>query len=388
MTVVFLAPNPPDPRGPTGARCYAHLVRQLVGRGHRVRFIVSGRAAARDLSAATAFVDGPSGAFFLRAVEPAREPTWRRKLRSAIWPNRPPAGCPVQAAVDDAVGQGCDVLHVEESAGWYGAGRDRALLSVQHIDSIDLAGERLWTGLSGWKEAVQSRRQETQVIRGYGHIRCLTSSLADAVGQINPGASTYVVPPALDLADYPVLPEPAGEPTIGMIGSMFWHPSREAARRLIRDIFPLVRREVPNARLLIAGWAAHRFLGASAGTDGVEIVSDLPDSESFFRRIHVLLYAPRRASGVKIKVAEALAYGRGVVTTADGTEGLGLTAGDHVLVGATDAELASAACQLLRDRERRRRLVVAGRQVVGDLLSPERTAGQMLEVNSSLCLGR
>jgi len=209
ITVVFVAPNAPDPRGPTGARCYAHLVRQLVGRGHRVRYIVSGRAAARDLSAATAFVNGPAGAFSLRAVEPAREPAWRRKFRSAIWPNRPPAGCPVRSAVDHAVGQGCDIVHLEESAGWYGAGRDRALLSVHHIDGIDLAGERVWTGLSGWKEAVQSRRQETQVIRGYRHVRCLTPRLADAVQQINRDASTYVVPAALDLADYPVLPEPA-----------------------------------------------------------------------------------------------------------------------------------------------------------------------------------
>jgi len=385
MTVVFLAPNPPDPRGPTGARCYAHLIRQLVRRGHRIRYIVCGPAAARDQSAACGFVGGPAGAFSLRAVEPGPEPSWRRKLRSAVWPNRPPAGSPVRAAVDQAVGQDYDILHVEESAGWYGTRRDRALLSVQNIDGIDLAGQRPWNGLSSWKEAVQSHRQETQVIRGYRHIRCLTSSLANAVRQINPATSTYVVPPALDLADYPVLPEPAGAPTIGMIGSMFWHPSREAARRLIVDIFPLVRRVVPNARLLVAGWAADRFLGASAGTDGVEILSDLPDSEAFFRQVHVLLYAPRRASGVKIKVAEALAYGRGVVTTADGTEGLDLKDGEHVLVGATDAALASAACELLRDRELRQRLAQAGRQVVGDLLSPERTTGQMLEVYSSLC---
>jgi len=226
------------------------------------------------------------------------------------------------------------------------------------------------------------------VIRGYRHVRCLSSRIADAVGTINRDASTHVVPAALDLADYPVLPEPAGEPTIGMIGSMFWRPSREAARRLIDRIFPLVRREVPNARLLVAGWAAHRFLGAPAGADGVEISSDLPSADDFFRRIHVLLYAPGRASGMKIKVAEALAYGRGVVTTVDGTEGLDLTDGEHVLVGATDAELASGACALLRDRERRRRLATAGRQVVGELLSPERTTGQMLEVYSSLGLGR
>jgi len=162
MTVVLLAPNPPDPRGPTGARCYAHLIRQLVRRGHRVRYIVCGRAAARDLSAAAAFVGGPRDAFSLRAVEPEVGPAWRRRLRSMAWPNRPPAGCPVHAAVDHAVGEGCDVLHVEESAGWYGTRRDRALLSVQSINGIDLAGQYPWKGLSAWKEAVQSRRQETR----------------------------------------------------------------------------------------------------------------------------------------------------------------------------------------------------------------------------------
>ena len=128
-------------------------------------------------------------------------------------------------------------------------------------------------------------------------------------------------------------------------------------------------------------------VGLTRAAVSSEILSDLPDVGDFFRRIHVLVYAPRRGSGLKVKVAEALAYGRGVVTTVDGTEGLGLEDREHVLLGATDTELASAASEMLLDGDRRRRLARAGRRAIGELLSPERTTGLMEDVYSSVCHG-
>ena len=155
---------------------------------------------------------------------------------------------------------------------------------------------------------------------------------------------------------------------------------------IVRIVPRVERGEALNAGIVLMS-RARRFLGAPAASDGVEILSDLPDVGDFFRRIHVLVYAPRRGSGLKIKVAEALAFGRGVVTTVDGTEGLGLEDGEHVLLGATDTELASAASEMLLDGDRCRRLARAGRRAIGELLSPERTTGLMEDVYSSVSRG-
>lgn len=382
---MFLAPNLPDPHGATGARSYAHLIRQLVRRGHEIRYLVYGSPTEPSSRASVEFVNASRGAFSLRLVSAKSEGVLRRKLRSIIWPHRPPTDCPVRTAVASVAAEGYDVLHVEESGGWYGVGFERALLSVHNLQRIDRAGEHPLYGLSLWKDGIQARRAERQIIARVQHFRCLTANLADAVHQLNRHALTYVVPSALDLSDYPALPEPSGPPTIGIIGSMFWRPSRDAARRLSERIFPRVRRHIPEARLLIAGWAADRFLATETAREGTEVIPNVADAQDFFRRIHVLVYAPWRASGLKIKVAEALAFGRAVVTTEDGTEGLGLEAGRHCIVGGSDVQFADNIVGLLRDPANRQRIALAGREVIADRLSPERTTDLMEQAYAAVC---
>jgi len=191
--------------------------------------------------------------------------------------------------------------------------------------------------------------------------------VADSLRRLNRRAEVVVVPLSLDPAHY----EPApldGPPVAGLIGSGDWPPTANAIARLVHRVWPLVRREVPDARLLIAGRATGGLAVPDAAGLGVEFVGEVDSAAAFLARLSLLLYPVERGSGMKVKVLEALACGVPVVTTKEGAEGVAPTPG--IAVHASDEELAAAAVDLLRDARARAERGAAARAAFLERFAP------------------
>jgi glycosyltransferase involved in cell wall biosynthesis len=134
-------------------------------------------------------------------------------------------------------------------------------------------------------------------------------------------------------------------------------PNREAAERLVHAIFPLVRQDVPGARLVLAGDAS-RTLPTGPGVEHGEFVSNL----AVLLGSATVVAAPiRTGGGMRVKVAESLAAGKAVVATELAVAGMDLVAGEHYARAETDAEFASSISRLLQDEEERRALEVGAK---------------------------
>jgi glycosyltransferase involved in cell wall biosynthesis len=197
--------------------------------------------------------------------------------------------------------------------------------------------------------------------------------LRDAVRLIAPQTPIHVVPLALDLSLYPYLAAERRpkEPIISVIGSMDWYPSRSAAVRLLTRLWPAIRRRVPDARVQVVGWGAKEALRPYLPLPGVAVAENVPDTRPYFEQTGVLLYAPVRGSGMKVKVLEALAYGVPVVTTSEGVEGLPATDGQHAGVCDEDDGLVERTVALLRDKSKQERQRIQGRQLVNEHCHPQ-----------------
>ena len=88
-------------------------------------------------------------------------------------------------------------------------------------------------------------------------------------------------------------------------------------------------------------------------TPDAYIEEDVADIIPYFRRLDVLLYAPAHASGMKVKVLEAMALGVPVVTNEEGVEGLPVEDGTHVGLAEDDDGLVERTVTLLESQERR-----------------------------------
>jgi glycosyltransferase involved in cell wall biosynthesis len=129
----------------------------------------------------------------------------------------------------------------------------------------------------------------------------------------------------------------------------------------LKVLWPEIRRRVPEARVQVVGWNARQALREFLDQPGVAIAENVPDARPYFERTGVLLYAPRRGSGMKIKVLEALALGVPVVTTSEGVEGLPAQDAVHAGVCEDDAGLIERTVRLLKDQEMQNRQRAAGR---------------------------
>ncbi|MFY9646609.1 MAG: glycosyltransferase family 4 protein, partial [Terriglobales bacterium] len=157
-------------------------------------------------------------------------------------------------------------------------------------------------------------------------------------------------------------------------------PSRSAAHRLITRIWPLVKRDCPEAKLYIAGWNAAKHLQKYASGQDLTLEENLAHPSDFFSKAAVMVYAPSRGSGMKVKVMEAMAYGVPVVTTWEGVEGIDYENGRECWVAETDEDLAGKVSRLLANSVERRQMRDAARVLIEENYSPRPVLDKMMEV--------
>jgi glycosyltransferase involved in cell wall biosynthesis len=206
-----------------------------------------------------------------------------------------------------------------------------------------------------------------------------SATVADELRRWVPRADVTVVPLVLDPEHYPAALD-GGEPVAGFIGSARWPMTARAARRLVDRVWPLVRREVPEARLVIAGRGMDRL--GLGGDESVEIRGEVPSGAAFMGEISVLVFPPVGGSGMKVKTLEAIASGVPVVTTEVGAEGIAPNEG--VVVAEDDESLARATVSMLRDDAERKQRGHAGLQAFRKHHTPEVAAGILFELFSRM----
>ncbi len=169
------------------------------------------------------------------------------------------------------------------------------------------------------------------------------------------------IPTGVDIEHLTPAPEHAGPPRALFTGTMSYPPNYQGGKWLVERVWPLVRAQLPDARLDIVGKDPPAPLVAVDGRDGIAVAGFVPSMEPWFAAAQVVVVPIRTGAGIRVKIIEALAAGRPVVSTSLGAEGLGLEAGRHLLVEDDEQALADAVVRLLRDPHERTRLAREGR---------------------------
>jgi glycosyltransferase involved in cell wall biosynthesis len=352
----MVTPAVPHPLGDTAAKWFYVLIKGLLERNHKVICLTASEEPERLVEDAKKRLSGGGGISnlefrFFRMK--AGTNVFRRKSRSML---RPFSETLYVDGLGDALQtnlrKGYDVLHLEQLwTGWLGFDVPKALLNIHHFEIIDCE-DRTHKTFKEKKALLQMKRATYKIIKNTKNMRMFTHRLLERARSINPDANYWVIPFALDMCFYPLQPM-IKEPVIGLFGSMHWEPSRSAAERLLTCIWPLIKKKVPEAKLLIAGWNAKKYLSKYMPTPDVTLEENLPHPIDFFSRVAVMVYAPLRGSGMKIKVMESMAYGVPVVTTWEGVEGIEYQNGVQCYVTEEDEKIAIFVGKLLDDLESR-----------------------------------
>jgi polysaccharide biosynthesis protein PslH len=148
------------------------------------------------------------------------------------------------------------------------------------------------------------------------------------------------------------------------VGSFSHLPNLHAAFWLIESIWPEIQKRLPRTRLTIVGRNPPEALAVLASNVGVELIADAPDIAPYYRHCRAVIVPIQSGGGIRVKILEALAQGRPVVTTTIGAEGLPLVPNEHALFADTPVDLAVALQRVIQDNRLAEYLVGQGRLLV------------------------
>jgi glycosyltransferase involved in cell wall biosynthesis len=201
---------------------------------------------------------------------------------------------------------------------------------------------------------------------------CALSDLTIAVSEddrrrleaLAPGMRSVSIPTGVD-TDY-FTPDGYCERPAQLVfsGSMDWHPNEDAVIHFADVILPHIRAAVPDVSFTIVGRNPSARVRDLATRPGIVVTGTVEDVRPWIGEGAVYVVPLRAGSGTRLKIFEALAMGKAVVSTTVGAEGLGLEPGEHFLPADDPAVFAKAVISLLRDTDQRRTLGRAGRLLV------------------------
>jgi glycosyltransferase involved in cell wall biosynthesis len=201
----------------------------------------------------------------------------------------------------------------------------------------------------GWTRAYERRLART--VAGVWAVSQEEAEWFEAAG----ARRVWVIPNGVDLPSRPP-PLPAA-PALIFVGSLQGLFNRDGVKWFLETCWPAVRRAVPGVTLILAGRG-----GEDLRAEGVESLGFVDDLGGLYGRSSAAIVPLRLGAGTRLKVPEAMAYGRPVVSTPVGVEGHGLGDEDGVLIAASSEDFAAACIGLLRDAERAAMIGAAGRR--------------------------
>lgn len=263
-------------------------------------------------------------------------------------------------------------------------------------DAIDIVSQLTWRFLQygkykPWRvpgllvNHLATRRQESLFLKACTEIWATTDGEAALLREKAPTANVLVAGNSLDEPASQSIP---AEGPIGFIGNFSLPQNLDAARFLVEQVFPLIERRRPGARLALAGAGMPaRIRSQFERVVGIQVLGRVEDSCTFIQSCRVMVLPIRVRGGIPLKLVEALACGTPVVGTHQLVQGLPLREGADVLIGADAETLAAAVCKVLDSPSLAQSLAENGHRRFEEEFSFQATI-RRLENQSVLVAGR
>ena len=207
-------------------------------------------------------------------------------------------------------------------------------------------------------EAAKMARYERAAVRRFQQVVAVSAADRDAMAGMTDPSRIAVVPTGVDVGRFleaGARPRGDGPPIVLFIGSMDWEANVDAVTYFCREMWPQVRAAVPRAVLRIVGRNPHprvvRLVSSS-----IEVTGAVPSVVGHLAEAAVVIVPLRIGGGTRLKIFEAMAAGRAVVSTRIGAEGLDVSDGRDIVLADSPAAFAEATVRVLTNDDHRRQL--------------------------------
>jgi len=245
----------------------------------------------------------------------------------------------------------------------------RRILDFGDLDSgkyFDYSRQRAFPLSLGYGlEARKLRRYEREVAWQFDRCTVTTPGELEVYRALDVSVPCSVIPNGVDLNYFrkrTKVPEQSHH--VVFLGRMDYFPNVDGVSYFAREVFPLVRRRVPDAELQIVGSSPIRPVLELARMPGVSVTGYVPDVRPYLDEAAVAVAPLRLARGTQNKILECMAVGVPVVSTPEAAKGIQASPGRDLFVAGTAEAFAQQVSEVLLNAELQNRLGEAGRRQV------------------------
>ena len=235
---------------------------------------------------------------------------------------------------------------------------------VEHDVTFDLFSQigRRQRTLSAWWDFFRWRRFESRAVRRFRRVVVMSKKDADLLG---PAVPAVVVENGVDLERFCAEPETPGQRLL-FIGSFRHFPNIAAYRYFTAQVWPLLRDKFPEMTLTVVCGPDHLVYWREftkslepPADPRIRLLGFVPDVRPLYVESNVVIVPTTVSAGTNVKVLEAMAMRRAVISTTSGCAGLGLLHGHSVWVADSPEAFAAGIATLIADDERRAQIADA-----------------------------
>ncbi|MDD5447716.1 MAG: glycosyltransferase family 4 protein [Actinomycetota bacterium] len=225
-------------------------------------------------------------------------------------------------------------------------------------------------GISALFQLKGLKKFEFSMYRSADKILTLTPEGKEELLAIDPSLDISVVPHGVDTNKFVPTEKKEGPPTVMFLGNYPHEPNRDAVIYFATQIWPLVKREIPDCRFLVVGRGpTPDMLALSKDDPSVVITGQVDDVWPYFSESDAFVCPVRLGGGFRGKILEAMASGVPVVSTPLGVEGIPAKNEDNVLIANDPESFARSTIRILQDKSLRKKISGNARKLVEEKYS-------------------
>jgi glycosyltransferase involved in cell wall biosynthesis len=236
-----------------------------------------------------------------------------------------------------------------------------------------------------WFKARLMRDWEIHAAAQFDRVLTVSKSEADWLTAQLPTLRPIVVENGVDITQC-AFTNPNASHTLLFVGTLGYLPNADAGRWFCDEIFPRITNALPDAEFEMVGRAPRRTVQALSRRKNVRVTANVEDLQPHYENAGVVVVPLRAGGGTRLKILEAMAYGRAVVSTRVGAEGLDVRDGENIFLADTPREFAERVIFLLRNLAARERVARNARRWVETRYTWARAGAQLRQTYRELAV--
>ncbi|MEO0124072.1 MAG: TIGR03087 family PEP-CTERM/XrtA system glycosyltransferase [candidate division WOR-3 bacterium] len=200
----------------------------------------------------------------------------------------------------------------------------------------------------------------------------------DYLKSLDENINVEVLPNGVDVQKYSFCLNDHQNKKICFIGNMRTFPNTDAAVWFCKEIFPIIKKEIPQVKLYIVGTEPSRRVRALAKIKDVYVTGEVPNVNEYVWNSEVSVAPIRVGAGIQNKILESMALGTPVVTTSIGLEGIEAEPNKHILVADKPDEFAKQVIRLINNSELRAKISTEARRLIEERYTWDRVLRYLL----------